>query len=242
MSIRTRFESSCDIGAYAKLTNAYSLIGLGGSENFYSTFEAELGSHIPVVHCSISNTKIIGRLITGNKHGLLVPSIISDTELKHLRNSLPESIKIRKIDDRLSALGNCISCNDYVALVHPEFDKESEEIIADVLGVEVFKTTIATSPLVGTYSVFNNLGGIVHPATTMEEYEELANLMQVPIGAATVNRGSELLGSGLVANDWIIFCGMDTTSAEIDNIEKIFKVRGNAKTKPNEKNTQMIFN
>ena len=231
MAIRTRFESSSDIGAYAKLTNSFCLIGHGGSENFYSVFEAELGSHVPVVQCSISNTKIIGRMTAGNSKGLLVPSIISDVELKHLRNSLPDGIRIRKVDDRLSALGNCISCNDYVALVHPEFDKESEEIIADVLGVDVFKTTIAGSPLVGTYSVFNNQGGVVHPATTMNEYEELANLMQLPIGGATVNRGSELLGSGLVSNDWIVFSGMDSTSAEIDNIEKILKIKANGNLK-----------
>lgn len=32
--------------------------------------------------------------------------------------------------------GNCIACNDYVALVHTDIDQETEEIIADVLGVE----------------------------------------------------------------------------------------------------------
>jgi translation initiation factor 6 len=224
MAIRCRFENSNDVGVYAKLTDTYCLVGLGGSENFYSAFESELGNHIPIVHTTVSNTKIIGRLLAGNKKGLLVPNIISDIELKHLRNSLPDSVKIRKMDDRLSALGNCISCNDSVALVHPEFDKESEELIADVLGVEVFKTTVAGNALVGTYSLFNNFGGIVHPATTMEEYEELANLMQVPIGAATVNRGSELIGSGMVVNDWVAFCGFDCTSAEIDNFEKIFKI------------------
>ena len=31
---------------------------------------------------------------------------------------------------RLAALGNVIVCNDYVALVHPEIDRETEEIIA----------------------------------------------------------------------------------------------------------------
>ena len=35
----------------------------------------------------------------------------------------------------LSALGNCIACNDYVALVHTDIDKETEELIADCLGV-----------------------------------------------------------------------------------------------------------
>ena len=44
-----------------------------------------------------------------------------------------------RIEERLSALGNVIACNDYVALVHPDIDRETEEIIADTLNVEVFR-------------------------------------------------------------------------------------------------------
>lgn len=63
--------------------------------------------------------------LTGNRHGLLVPSTTTDQELQHIRNSLPDSIKIQRVEEKLSALGNVISCNDYVALVHPDLDKAS---------------------------------------------------------------------------------------------------------------------
>ena len=44
-------------------------------------------------------------------------------ELQHLRNSLPDDVKIQRVEEKLSALGNVIACNDYVALVHPDLDK-----------------------------------------------------------------------------------------------------------------------
>ena len=62
-------------------------------------------------------------LLPANRHGLLVPSTTTDQELQHLRNSLPDSVQIQRVEERLSALGNTIAVNDYVALVHPDLDK-----------------------------------------------------------------------------------------------------------------------
>ena len=129
MATRANFENSNEIGCFAKLTNSYCLVASGGSENFYSVFEKELGVHIPVVHASIANTKMVGRMIAGNKNGLVVPMCTTDMELQVIRNMLPDSVKIQRVEDRLSALGNCIACNDHVALIHPELDKNTEEII-----------------------------------------------------------------------------------------------------------------
>lgn len=220
-----QFENSNDVGVFAQLTNAYALIALGGAENFYSVFEAELADHIPVIKTSIAGTRLVGRMTVGNKNGLLVPNSTTDQELQHIRNSLPDEVVVQRIDERLSALGNCIACNDYVALIHPDIDRETEEIVQDVLGVDVFRQTVAGNVLVGSYCSFSNQGGLVHPKTSIEDLDELSSLLQVPLVAGTINRGSDVIGAGLVVNDWTAFCGLDTTATEMSVIESVFKLR-----------------
>ena len=80
---------------------------------------------------------------------------------------------------------------------------------------------------VGSYSCLTNQGGLVHPRTPVQEMEELSQLLQIPISVGTVNRGSDVIGAGVVANDWSAFVGMDATSTEIGTIEKIFKLSNN---------------
>lgn len=225
MAVRAQFENSNDIGVFSRLTNSYCLVAIGGSENFYSVFESELQDVIPIVHTSINGCRIIGRLTAGNKNGLLVPSTTTDQELQHLRNSLPDTVAIQRIEERLSALGNVIACNDHVALVHPDIDRETEEIISDVLKVEVFRQTVANNVLCGSYVALTNQGGLVHPRTSIEDQNELSSLLQVPLVAGTVNRGSDHIGGGLVVNDWAAFAGFDTTSTELSVIESIFKLQ-----------------
>jgi len=226
MAVRTQFENNSEIGVFAKLTNSYCLVAVGGSANFYSVFESELGDVIPIIHTTIGGTRIVGRLTAGNRHGLLVPFSTTDQELQHLRNSLPDNVALQRVEERLSALGNVIACNDHVALVHPDLDRETEEIIADVLKVEVFRQTIASNVLVGSYCALSNQGGMVHPKTSVQDQDELSTLLQVPLVAGTVNRGSDVIGAGFVVNDWCAFTGLETTATEISVMEATFKLHG----------------
>jgi translation initiation factor 6 (eIF-6) len=75
-------------------------------------------------------------MLTGNKNGLLVPNSTTDTELQHLRNSLPDTVCVQRVEERVSALGNVVACNDYVALVHPDLDR----VLCHILYIFVMKS------------------------------------------------------------------------------------------------------
>lgn len=75
--------------------------------------------------------------------------------------------------------------------------------------------------------MLSNNGGLVHPQTTVEQLDELSNLLQVPLCAGTINRGSDVIGAGLVVNDWAAFCGLESTATEIQVVESIFKLQNN---------------
>lgn len=62
-------------------------------------------------------------LLSGNRKGLLLPNTTTDQEFQHIRNSLPDGVEVQRVEERLSALGNCIACNDHVALIHPDLDR-----------------------------------------------------------------------------------------------------------------------
>ncbi|KAG5859887.1 translation initiation factor 6 [Encephalitozoon hellem] len=224
MSYRIDFEGSSEIGAYMALTNTYCVVGRSQSNNMLKFLQENVS--IPIVETTINSIRSVGSQCRGNKHGLLVPHTITDQEIMHIRNTLPENVVVRRIEERLNALGNVILCNDHVAIIHADLDGESEDLIKDVLQVPVYRHNIGHEPLVGTFGALNNQGMLVHPFTSQECQKELSELLEVNVIAGTVNGGSSCIGGGVVANDWMCIAGAKTTNVEMTVIESVFDLSG----------------
>jgi translation initiation factor 6 len=227
MVLKINYHKSDCVGVYMKLTNTFCAVPHDVSENFYETIKNELRNKVPIVKISLIGSRSIGRLIVGNKNGIIVPYETSFEEFVNLRNTLPENIIIKRCEEQFSTLSNSICVNDYVALTNPEISAEFTNLISDVLGVETFKISVGKENLVGSYCVFNNNGGLVHPGVSCEEQDELTSLLEIPLLIGTVNCGSKLLGSGVSTNDFATFCGLSTTQSELLIIETAFKKKKN---------------
>ena len=150
--------------------------------------------------------------MVGNSKGLLVPSTTRDNELKHLRNSLPDKVKIQRIDEKLSPA--VVVTNDYVALVHL-ITPEHGRAIKDVLGVEVFRQSKKDVP-VGSYCSLSNQGCLVHP----NRYRAKRDLVVAAGARLRGNRqpGQRRGGAGMVVNDWAALRMMTRPNSVIEYI------------------------
>lgn len=216
------FEKNSQIGTYCILTNTYCLVGPSINRSFYSAIEEVL--KVPIIETTINTIKNVGTLAVGNKFGLVVAETCTDAEFLHIRNSLPENVKLRRVGDRFNAFGNTVICNDYIALVHPEISDETIQILKEVLNVKVIKISIGDRALVGTYSAMNNVGMLVHPFVSSEEIDELNRVTGLRVIAGSVDNGMDSVGKSLLINDYTGFVGRASSNVEVSKMEQVFKL------------------
>ena len=98
--------------------------------------------------------------------------------------------------------------------------EKSIKKIRDTLKVPVVHGTIAGLKTVGMAAVATNKGLLCHPKVSDDEKMHLEKIFKVPVMIGTVNHGSPVIGSGLVANTKGAIIGNLTTGIEMGRIEE----------------------
>ena len=201
------------IGVFATCTDDVVLIPPLTKPETCAVLEDSL--NVRVVETLINGSVVVGALSRGNSNGFLVSYGTDTNELQKLAG-----VQIEILPDKLNAVGNIVLANDSAALVHPELSDRAIETIAGTLKVEVYRGTIAGIKNVGMAGIVTNRGLLVHPKVTLSERETLERIFELPVNIGTTNFGTQVLGSGLLANSKGYLAGSETTGPELGRIEE----------------------
>jgi translation initiation factor 6 len=210
--IRTlSIDESPIIGAFSTCTEDIALVPSGTTQSICVALEDLLG--VPVFQTLINGSIVVGSLCRGNSNGLLVARHAT------VRSADVIGVPVHHVPSKLNAIGNIVLANDTAALVHPEMTDRALEIIAETLKVDVRRGTIGGIKTVGMAGVATNKGLLVHPRASAEELALLEELFELPVDIGTSNFGTQMVGSGLIANSKGYAAGSNTSGHELGRIE-----------------------
>ena len=201
------------IGLYIRATDNFAVLGID-DEKAKEYLREELD--VDIVVTTIGGSELVGALVAANSNGVLVSSYVREKELEKLK----KIVDVYTVNTAMTCLGNIVCVNDKGAIVHPEADEVIIKAIEDHLDVDVVKSTIGGIKTVGMSAVVTNRGGLLNPNASEWEIKRVEETMKVEVGTGTVNFGSDMVGTGLVANSKGYIAGKDTTGFELGVIEE----------------------
>jgi len=192
-SKRIEIAGSSLVGVFARCTDKVVLVPLETTQDAIGALEE--GLKVPALRITVAGSSVLGTLISGNSNGFVLTSQAYKEDIK----KLSKYGSVAKLPGKINAAGNVILANDRAAIVHPGLSKRACDTISKALGVEVTKGTIGGLKTVGMAASINNKGILVHPRASDAEIAVLEDIFELPVDVGTVNFGSPLVGSGILA-------------------------------------------
>ncbi|HOI58725.1 MULTISPECIES: translation initiation factor IF-6 [unclassified Methanoculleus] len=205
-----------NIGIYTRVFEDIAVVYPGAPREFTEALEREL--EVEIVNTLIQGSNIIGSLVAGNSQGLVVSDLATAEEVA----ALEEYREVFLLGGSMNAAGNVILANDYVAAVHPDMEIDVAEEIGSFLSVPIVRLSLGGIKTVGMAGYATNKGLLVHPRANDTEIAALERVVDLPIGLGSVNMGSGLVGTGLLANSKGYIAGSATSGFELGRIEEVF--------------------
>ena len=210
------FAGDENIGVYTRVFEDFAFAPISAPEEYISAVEKRFS--IEVVKTTIQGSSIIGSLLVGNSNGLIASGLATQEESAVLK----KYSNVMFLSRTMNAAGNIILANDEIAIVHPNLPERFAEKISEFLDVPVVMMTIGQIPTVGMAAVATNRGILVSSKITAQELLEIEEVTSLPVGTGTINMGSSLVGTGLIANSKSYIAGISTSGYELGRIEEVF--------------------
>lgn len=199
------------IGVFSTCTEDVCLVPQGTREEVIARIEKRLD--VSVHRCLVNDSILVGSLCRGNSNGFLVPEG-SKTEALSKQIGKP----VTEMPGKLNAVGNILLANDTAGLIHPEMPDSIVKIISETLKIDIRKGTIAGIKTVGMAGCVTNKGLLVSPGITADETALLEDVFGFEPAVGSVNFGSRMVGSGILANSKGCLAGSETSGYELGRI------------------------
>ena len=209
----SRCNGTPNIGVYAAVNENLSLVAANSAPSFVEDLETVLG--VETILTTISGSFVLGSLIRMNSNGAVVTGMIETAELERIKKKISVTI----IPDKVNAAGKNILANDKGAIINPKLGLSAERTIADALGVEVVRSSIAGYDTVGSACAATNKGCICNVNAKEEDLKLIRDILKVEAVKGSVNHGSKHVGAGILCNSKGALVGDETTPIEMGKIE-----------------------
>ncbi len=209
-----------NVGAFSFANDSFAIVPPDVPGKVVEVFEENL--QVQVHKATIAGSVLLGIMIAGNNHGMLLPYSATDEEVETLREM--SSLKVERLQTRVTALGNLILANDHGALIFPWLEDKAVKTVESVLEVKAQKGSISGSPLVGSNGVATDRGVLVNPLAKEKDLAVLREVLNVQADVGTVNRGIPYVRTGMTANSRGAVVGDQTTGPELARIIETLQI------------------
>ena len=212
---RMNFNGDPNLGLYGFATDRFCLIGCNVRDKIKSL-------DVPILTATLLSTELIGIFSTGNSSGIIVPDILENHELNHIKAILSKiGVKVLVLDSRFTALGNLILMNDN-GIILSNMLKENKKQIEHFFGLKCEISTIAGLDIVGSLGIATNSGCLLNPQVKRKEIKTIEKVLDIKADIGTVNFGSPFPKSGIIANKNGYVVSPISSGPELQRIEEVF--------------------
>lgn len=207
-----------NVGVFSFANEKIAVLPAGVSSKKLASYKEAL--MIDAWAVGIADSRLVGVYVAGNSNALLLPYIATFDEISKIRSA---GARVVVLDEKRTALGNMILCNDYGAVVDPRLKPKTVSAIEKALKVPANAGTIGGLPLIGSLATASNRGVLANPVIEEDEKKHISEVLNVPVSVGTVNSGVPYPKSGVVVNSKGAVVGSHTLGSELLAVSSVFQ-------------------